>query len=76
MMEQFREEAESMAVNTKVNLAGMSLRDYFAAQALAGMLSQPADQANLAVYDNAQIAAIWSYRFADAMLKEREKGGG
>lgn len=52
---------------------GMSLRDYFAAQALTGMLAYSINnaynQSNGTVEDIAQGA----YRFADAMLAEREK---
>lgn len=48
---------------------GMSLRDYFAGQALAGMAMtvnwfEPEDQSG---------AAVASYRIADAMLAQREK---
>lgn len=55
---------------------GMSLRDYFAAQALAGYASRP-----LASFDTGQApsyadVARWSYKQADAMLAERTKGGG
>lgn len=45
--------------------AGMTLRDYFAAKAIAVCpLSLPTDKAN------------WSYQMADAMLKAREKKHG
>lgn len=47
---------------------GMSLRDYFAAAALQGMLSDPNNCTAL------QENAMYAYRFADAMLAEREKG--
>ena len=59
---------------------GMTLRDYFAAQALAGMLSVDADtyvaQVDAAkkhrlTYEKA--SAVKSYAIADAMLAEREK---
>lgn len=53
-------------------LLGMSLRDYFAGQALIGMLSQPADAQNVNVYDNPKHAASWSYELADAMLAQRD----
>ena len=45
---------------------GMSLRDYFAAQALG----------NIDGRGNEENAAKWCYEMADAMLKEREKNGG
>lgn len=46
----------------------ISLRDHFAGQALVGLLSQPADAANLQAYD----AARWAYWVADAMISARE----
>ena len=46
---------------------GMSLRDYFAGQALAGMLADSTRQGSLGNY------AEDAYKFADAMLAEREK---
>jgi hypothetical protein len=49
-------------------LSGMTLRDYFAAKALQGVLA--ADTEELLSVD--AIASV-SYRIADAMLKEREK---
>jgi len=47
--------------------SGMSLRDYFAAKAMAGMLAEDAD-----AYTFTDLAAA-SYRAADAMLAERAK---
>lgn len=48
---------------------GMSLRDYFAGQAIAGALSENDD------YDAAdwKNCAAYAYRLADAMLTERNK---
>lgn len=50
---------------------GMSLRDYFAAAALTGLMSdmglRPSNEAELAE------ASRRLYQFADAMLAEREK---
>jgi hypothetical protein len=45
---------------------GMSLRDYFAGQALAGIMADPS-------VDDADKHGIakWSYRMADAMLEVR-----
>lgn len=45
---------------------GMSLRDYFAAQALALVLSQDGSRI-------ADVLAEKAYEIADAMLKERAK---
>mgnify|MGYP006935522009 CR=1 FL=1 len=50
---------------TSFNQPGMTLRDYFAGQALVGLLSHP----NLK--DDIKFAAT-SYKIADAMLKARE----
>ena len=44
---------------------GMTLRDYFAGQALAGIASDP--DIDISIYDRAK----WSYRMADAMLEAR-----
>lgn len=45
--------------------SGMTLRDYFAGQALAGILARSSYKA--------QSAALFAYQYADAMLAEREK---
>ena len=49
---------------------GMSLRDYFAGQALAGMLADSTRQGSLENYTED------AYDIADAMLAEREKEEG
>lgn len=46
---------------------GMSLRDYFAGQALAGLNAVP--ESNMTAEDEAR----WAYASADAMLKERQR---
>ena len=46
---------------------GMSLRDYFAAKAMQGVLSSPTDPTSFASL------AEWSYKAADAMLEARSK---
>lgn len=51
---------------------GMSLRDYFAAQALIGIL---AARNGFLVDVGTTNAAPWAYQIADAMLAEREKDG-
>jgi len=50
--------------------AGMSLRDYFAGQALSGFV-QSARRAGAHI-DNRNDMARWSYEQADAMIKARE----
>jgi hypothetical protein len=49
---------------------GMSLRDYFAGQALAGIASK--NFPNTSYMQRRDIAG-WAYSFADAMLAERKK---
>jgi len=49
---------------------GMSLRDYFAAQALAGMLAAHSGEG--VAFPAAGVAAMSAYDYADAMLKARE----
>lgn len=49
---------------------GMSLRDYFAGQALAGYCAHP--DLGTELVDK---LAKWSYQIADAMLAERDKPG-
>jgi len=56
------------AFPTGTAFQGMTLRDYFAAKALQGVLA--ADTEELLSVD--AIASV-SYRIADAMLKERQK---
>lgn len=54
---------------TGINLfySGMTLRDYFAAKAMTGLLTAEI----VGEYNNEHVAEI-SYRIADAMLKARE----
>lgn len=56
---------------------GMTLRDYFAAQALAGMLGGPMANSIHPISEKrgvstATASAIASYEFADAMLEARK----
>ena len=61
-------EIQNMGI-TEVHYAyGMSLRDYFAGQALAGL----AQQAREDVPDQ---MVEYAYSIADAMIAKREKGG-
>lgn len=57
---------------------GMSLRDWFAGQALAGMLAMP-EHENGNFHNNCGEAFIgparYAYRMADAMLAARKAGG-
>jgi hypothetical protein len=49
---------------------GMTLRDYFAAQALTGILMAPGQLVRVA-QNNPDQAALWAYGQADAMLFAR-----
>jgi hypothetical protein len=51
---------------------GMTLRDYFAAKALAAFVSAPGEIGEES-RDSAEKAAEWAYQQADAMLAERAK---
>ena len=58
--------------------SGMSLRDWFAGQALVGMLAYSHVNPQRGNYhENCSVegAAADAYRYADAMLAEREKRG-
>jgi len=57
-----------MDISRKVHFQGMTLRDYFAAKAMTGLISN----FNGDVSDNYEIISIASYKMADAMLKHRE----
>lgn len=46
--------------------AGMSLRDYFAGQALAG------SAAHLQTSGDPDYVAVWAYKYADAILRARK----
>lgn len=52
-----------------VDTPGMTLRDYFAAKALAGYWAESGPDISP---DNADITARQCYQMADAMLKARE----
>jgi hypothetical protein len=52
----------------KINKNGLTLRDYFAGQALMSMLTEP-QQFNKKTYSR---CAVEAYKFADAMLDERD----
>lgn len=54
---------------------GMTLRDYFAAQALVGLLADPHDDDDGLGFGDRYASAMASgaYMLADAMLAEREK---
>jgi hypothetical protein len=53
-----------------VNQGGMTLRDYFAANALCGYYANPETS-----FQSTKMAADAMYAMADAMLARREGGG-
>lgn len=62
------------------HLSGMSLRDYFAAKAMQGMLANSEMQTAMGQlmkqqkdYNPIERTAIAAYRYADAMIAERDK---
>jgi hypothetical protein len=58
-------------------LPGMSLRDWFAGQALAGLCANESFLVEVGgIGDPDEIVAAASYEFADAMLAARAKGNG
>ena len=67
----YRSDADRVGTYQQLPLGGMSLRDYFAGQALAGMCANgyAAERFGLD-FDSAADAA---YRHANAMLKAREE---
>lgn len=55
-------------------MGGMTMRDWFASQALKGLSSaHKAEDGTWAIYGCEKEAAELSYRLADAMLAERSK---
>jgi hypothetical protein len=58
---------KSMSGEEQVHAWGMTLRDYFAAKAMQGLLACPQGDGTKESY------AKWVYEYADAMLKAREQ---
>lgn len=56
--------------------SGMSLRDWFAGQALAGISAHPTGPHKMMGEGARQAHARWAYAAADAMLAERAKREG
>jgi hypothetical protein len=54
---------------------GMTLRDYFAAKAMQGLIARESTSAfNFEVYkDDPWRVALWAYDVADQMIKVREQ---
>jgi len=64
--------SDPLATPREFRLEGMSLRDWFAGQALAGLCSTDRESTNSAL-DDFQAVAADAYEYADTMLAEREK---
>ena len=64
----FTMDGEGRVLGFSISTDGMSLRDYFAAKAMTGLLTAEI----VGEYSNEHVAEI-SYRIADAMLKAREE---
>jgi hypothetical protein len=56
----------------RANASGMSLRDYFAAQAMQAMVTKSNGQDSIGGKKGVPLIAQYAYEFADAMLKARE----
>jgi hypothetical protein len=63
--------------NIDPSVAGITIRDYFAAKAMQGWIANPTVNYGLPSDASPQIladvAAVWAYMAADAMMKERLK---
>ena len=57
-------------------LRGMSLRDYFAGQALVGLISRSTQNIGGFTIERCDEMACLSYQLAEAMLKVREANNG
>lgn len=69
--------ADETPVFDKELKGGMSIRDWFAGQALAGMVNATlcASLHNSAQTPQEDVLATWAYAQADAMLAARGEGG-
>lgn len=58
---------------SKTQCEGLSCRDWFAGQAMAGILAHPGDETRGSYHNNCDPSGVAaaSYKYADAMLKER-----
>ena len=63
---------EDATASKDMQQQGMTLRDYFAAKALSGLLSNPKVQEKDDAWGIYSEMANWAYMLADAMLEERE----
>jgi hypothetical protein len=61
----------NLGYNKEANYNGMTLRDYFAGQAMVGWLSSWTTDSSPQFFEADHVAAT-AYDYADAMLKARE----
>ncbi len=61
--------SEGVVTNDGIFYDGMTLRDYFAAKAMQGLVAGAEPEHGI----NLHGAAEWAYNMADAMIKAREK---
>jgi hypothetical protein len=57
--------------NSTANYYGMSMRDYFAAKALAALIGRQDKDSHNRGKKAVPLLALYAYEYADAMLKER-----
>ena len=70
----FPRPASTPEENQVIEQDGMSLRDYFAGQALSSVLQDVADEKQLGGMAPKDAAAKLAYIIADAMIRAREGG--
>ena len=66
----------SYGMGPRENMSGMSLRDYFAAAALQGLLAAPLEGASFGSMTSEQVRQLFAkgaYEYADAMLEARKR---
>lgn len=63
---------QSIGPDFEPGYAGMTLRDWFAGQALEMAAKMSWDE-DATIRQNAIISATWAYEFADAMLEARDQ---
>lgn len=56
----------------KIHSEGMTLRDYFAAKAITGLVSATNQEGTWTATECAEEIALESYKIADAMLRQRQ----
>lgn len=61
------------ALDLYIGTNGMSLRDYFAAKAMAAYLMSTHEQVASEANGNTKRCAEWAYQNADAMLEARKQ---